>query len=154
MAFPCSVSARTARSISSGGSPGPITSRVTLGRSSASGGWSHSWVTAVTSSPTPRANSISVAEGTSDTIRIPGEDMSEWRQEGEALVRDYEFKDFAEAMAFVNRVADLAEEANHHPDILVHGWNRVRLTLSTHSEGGLTRADFDLAARIDALGDG
>ena len=48
-----------------------MTSRVTFGSSSASGGWSHSWVTAVTSSPTPRANSISVADGTSDTIRIP-----------------------------------------------------------------------------------
>ena len=58
-----------------------------------------------------------------------------WRQEDESLVRDYEFKDFAEAMAFVNRVADAAEEANHHPDILVHGWNKVRLTLTTHSDG-------------------
>ena len=44
-----------------------------------------------------------------------------------------------------------AEEANHHPDILLHGWNKVRLTLSTHSEGGLTDADFALAARIDSL---
>ena len=77
--------------------------------------------------------------------------MSEWRQEGEALVRDYKFKDFAEAMAFVNRVADLAEEANHHPDILVHGWNQVRLTLTTHSAGRLTENDHDMARRIDAL---
>ena len=49
-------------------------------------------------------------------------------------------------MAFVNRVAQAAEEADHHPDILVHGWNSVRLTLTTHSEGGLTEADFDLGA--------
>jgi 4a-hydroxytetrahydrobiopterin dehydratase len=77
--------------------------------------------------------------------------MSEWRQEGEALVRDDKFKDFAEAMAFVNRVADLAEEVNHHPDILVHGWNQVRLTLTTHSAGGLTDNDHDMARRIDAL---
>ena len=77
--------------------------------------------------------------------------MSEWRQEGEALVRDFKFNDFAGAMAFVNRVAEVAEEANHHPDILVHGWNKVRLTLSTHSEGGLTDADHALAGRIDAL---
>ncbi len=61
--------------------------------------------------------------------------MSEWRQEGEALVRDLKFDDFAAAMAYVNRVADLAEEVNHHPDILVHGWNRARLTLTTHSAG-------------------
>ena len=76
----------------------------------------------------------------------------QWRQEGESLVRDLEFDDFKAAMAFVNRVADAAEEANHHPDILVHGWNKVRLTLSTHSEGGLTDADHALARRIDALG--
>jgi 4a-hydroxytetrahydrobiopterin dehydratase len=75
-----------------------------------------------------------------------------WRQEGESLVRDYEFKDFAQAMAFVNRVADAAEEANHHPDILVHGWNRVRLTLTTHSAGALTDNDRAMAETIDALG--
>jgi 4a-hydroxytetrahydrobiopterin dehydratase len=74
-----------------------------------------------------------------------------WRQEGESLVRDYELADFKAAIAFVNRVADLAEEANHHPDILVHGWNKVRLTLTTHSEGGLTENDHQLAERIDAL---
>ena len=51
----------------------------------------------------------------------------------------------------MNRVAELAESANHHPDILVHGWNKVRLTLSTHSAGGLTDADFALARGIDAL---
>jgi 4a-hydroxytetrahydrobiopterin dehydratase len=77
-----------------------------------------------------------------------------WEREGDAIARELKFPDFAAAMAFVNRVAGLAEEANHHPDILVHGWNRVRLTLSTHSEGGLTRNDLDLAGRIDALGDG
>ena len=74
-----------------------------------------------------------------------------WRQEGESLVRDYEFKDFAEAMAFVNRVAAAAEEANHHPDILVHGWNHVRLTLTTHSAGRLTDNDRAMAERIDGL---
>jgi len=51
----------------------------------------------------------------------------------------------------VNRAAEAAEEANHHPDILVHGWNKVRLTSSTHSEGGLTDKDHALARRIDGL---
>jgi 4a-hydroxytetrahydrobiopterin dehydratase len=74
-----------------------------------------------------------------------------WRQEGESLVRDYEFKDFAEAMAFVNRVAGAAEDANHHPDILVHGWNKVRLTLTTHDAGGLTDKDRAMAERFDAI---
>jgi 4a-hydroxytetrahydrobiopterin dehydratase len=78
--------------------------------------------------------------------------MDAWRDDGDALVRDFEFANFAAAMAFVNRVADVAEEANHHPDILVHGWNKVRLTLSTHDTGGLTDADRALAGRIDGLG--
>jgi 4a-hydroxytetrahydrobiopterin dehydratase len=74
-----------------------------------------------------------------------------WRQEGESLIADYKFDDFADAMKFVNLVADAAEEANHHPDILVHGWNKVRLTLTTHSEGGLTDKDHAMAERIDAI---
>jgi 4a-hydroxytetrahydrobiopterin dehydratase len=77
---------------------------------------------------------------------------SPWRREGEAIVRDFELESFARAMAFANLVAEEAEGANHHPDILVHGWNKVRLTLSTHSEGGLTDSDFALARRIDRLG--
>jgi 4a-hydroxytetrahydrobiopterin dehydratase len=79
---------------------------------------------------------------------------SVWRQEDESLIRDYEFKDFVAAIAFVNRVADVAEEHNHHPDILVHGWNKVRLELTTHSEGKLTDNDRAMAERIDALGAG
>ena len=78
-------------------------------------------------------------------------DGSQWRREGEEIVRDWEFKDFAEAMRFVNRIAETAEEANHHPDILVHGWNKVRLSLTNHSAGGLTEADFAIAAKIDGL---
>ena len=74
-----------------------------------------------------------------------------WRREGETLVRDREFVDFAAAMAWVNRVAGAAEEANHHPDILVHGFNRVRLTLTTHSAGGLTEADAAMARAIESL---
>jgi 4a-hydroxytetrahydrobiopterin dehydratase len=66
-------------------------------------------------------------------------------------VRDWQFDDFGQAMAFANRVAETAEEANHHPDILVHGWNKVRLSLTNHSAGGLTEADFEMAARIDGL---
>jgi 4a-hydroxytetrahydrobiopterin dehydratase len=75
----------------------------------------------------------------------------EWRHEGAAIVREWTFADFAGAIAFVNRVAETAEAVNHHPDIKVHGWNKVRLELSTHSEGGLTEADFAMAARIDSL---
>jgi 4a-hydroxytetrahydrobiopterin dehydratase len=76
----------------------------------------------------------------------------EWRRGDEqTIVRELKFGDFAAAVAFVNRVAEIAEQANHHPDILIHGWNKVRLTLSTHSAGGLTDADFGLAGRIESL---
>ncbi len=78
--------------------------------------------------------------------RLSGRD---WARDGDAIVRDVQVADFAAAIALVNRVAELAEAADHHPDILVHGWNKVRLTLSTHSEGGLTEADFALAAQLD-----
>jgi 4a-hydroxytetrahydrobiopterin dehydratase len=75
-----------------------------------------------------------------------------WQKGGDSsIVRELPFPDFAAAIAFVDRVAELAEAANHHPDILLHGWNKVRLTLSTHSEGGLTDADFALAGQIDRL---
>ena len=82
------------------------------------------------------------------TSRLEGTD---WRREGEEIVREYQLDDFAAAIAFVNRVAGLAEAANHHPDILVHGWNKVRLSLTNHSAGGLTQADFDMAGRIDQI---
>ena len=80
--------------------------------------------------------------------------MTDWSQRPDALERDFEFEDFAAATAFVNRVAAAAEEADHYPDILVHGRNKVRLTLSTHSEGGLTDADHALARRIDEVAGG
>lgn len=74
----------------------------------------------------------------------------QWRREGDELVRELTFADFAGAMEFVNAVAQAAEAAGHHPDITIR-WNRVALTLSTHSAGGLTQLDLDLARAIDAL---
>jgi 4a-hydroxytetrahydrobiopterin dehydratase len=88
----------------------------------------------------------------SDEQITAGLEGTEWRREGEAIVRDRRFADFPAAIAFVERVAEVAEHSNHHPDILVHGWNKVRLTLSTHSEGGITAADLALAQRLDDLG--
>jgi 4a-hydroxytetrahydrobiopterin dehydratase len=82
------------------------------------------------------------------TERLQG---SAWKREGEHIVRDWELDDFKAAIALVNRVADAAEAANHHPDIIVHGWNKVRLSVTNHSAGGLTQADFDLAATVDGL---
>jgi 4a-hydroxytetrahydrobiopterin dehydratase len=74
-----------------------------------------------------------------------------WEREGDEIVREWRFEDFGEAIAFVNRVAEVAEEANHHPDILVHGWNKVKLSLTNHSAGGLTETDFGMAGRFDKL---
>lgn len=73
-----------------------------------------------------------------------------WVRVANAIVRTATFKDFAEAMDFVNRVAEVAEEANHHPDITIK-WNVVTLTQSTHVAGGLTEHDFRLARRINTL---
>ncbi|HMV47802.1 MAG TPA: 4a-hydroxytetrahydrobiopterin dehydratase [Blastocatellia bacterium] len=77
--------------------------------------------------------------------------VTEWRWEGNQIVRDLKFDNFKSAMSFVNRVADEAETMDHHPDIFVHGWNNVRLSVMTHSEGGLTEKDFQLAERINGL---
>jgi len=78
-------------------------------------------------------------------------DGSEWTRDGDEIVREWKFDDFAAALAFVNRVGEVAEEANHHPDIFVHGWNKVKLSLTNHSAGGLTDLDFQMAGRFDAL---
>ena len=80
--------------------------------------------------------------------RLAGGD---WRREGDKIVRDVELGGFTAAMELANKVADAANEANHHPDILVHDYKHVRLTLSTHSAGGITENDFALAAAIDEL---
>ena len=76
--------------------------------------------------------------------------VKDWKKKGASITRTCQFKDFAGAMGFVNKVAKAAEKANHHPDIDIR-WNKVTLTLATHSEGGLTHNDFDLAKKIDAL---
>lgn len=75
-----------------------------------------------------------------------------WRISAEQhLEREYAFKDFREALDFTNRVGALAEAQGHHPDIYL-AWGKVKLTLWTHSAGGLTESDFVFAAKVDALG--
>jgi len=76
----------------------------------------------------------------------------EWGVDSEykKIERVFTFKDFKEAMAFVNRMADIAEAEGHHPDIKIN-WNKVALSLSTHSIGGLSENDFILAAKINAV---
>jgi len=74
-----------------------------------------------------------------------------WRREGEKLVAEIECEDFAAAIELVNRIAAEAERADHHPDILVHDYKHLRITLSTHAAGGLTERDFALARALDTL---
>ena len=76
--------------------------------------------------------------------------LSGWTLDGDAIRKQYTFKDFLEAMAFVNRLAPKVNAVDHHPDILVN-YKKVTLTFSTHSEGGLTDKDFAGAATVDAL---
>jgi 4a-hydroxytetrahydrobiopterin dehydratase len=71
-----------------------------------------------------------------------------WRRQGDLISRTYEFKDFPAAMKFVNAVAAMAEQVQHHPDIDVR-WNKVTLALTTHDAGGLTGKDFTLARECD-----
>jgi 4a-hydroxytetrahydrobiopterin dehydratase len=75
---------------------------------------------------------------------------SGWIEVDGALEREFEFADFAEALAFVNRVGAAAEEANHHPDVELH-WNRVKLRWWTHVTGSITDRDRELAARTNGL---
>jgi 4a-hydroxytetrahydrobiopterin dehydratase len=76
--------------------------------------------------------------------RLPG-----WRREGKTITKSYRFKDFIEAMAFVNAVAAVAEQAHHHPDIALHDYKDVTLRLWTHHDGGITSHDLALAAAIE-----
>lgn len=76
---------------------------------------------------------------------------TEWAVEGATIVLNSDHANFEAAWEFASAVAEAAEAANHHPDILVHGWNKTRITLSTHSAGGITQLDIDLARAVDAF---
>lgn len=74
-----------------------------------------------------------------------------WEREGDAITKTYDRGDFVGSVRFVDAMVPAAEEMNHHPDVAI-SWSEVKVTLSTHSEGGLTGNDFELASKIDALG--
>jgi 4a-hydroxytetrahydrobiopterin dehydratase len=87
---------------------------------------------------------------TDSEIRSALEDLPGWKQSGKAIERSFKFPDFIAAMAFVNRIADAAEKANHHPDIVIH-YNQVTLSLWSHDSGGVTRRDLKMATTINQL---
>ncbi len=76
------------------------------------------------------------------------DEIGDWDREGDEIQKVFEFDDFATAIKFVNDVAKMADRYDHHPDIDIR-WNKVKLSLSTHSEGGLTAYDFDFANEIE-----
>jgi len=75
--------------------------------------------------------------------------LTGWTREGAAICKQFKCEDFVGSVRFVQSLVEPAEEMNHHPDLEI-SWDKVKVTLSTHSEGGLTAADFELAGRIDA----
>lgn len=77
--------------------------------------------------------------------------MDGWERSGDAIVKQFDNGDFKGSVKFVNRLMPEAEEMNHHPDLEI-SWKTVTVTITTHSEGGLTDNDFELARRIEALG--
>ncbi|BAU41126.1 4a-hydroxytetrahydrobiopterin dehydratase [Leptolyngbya sp. O-77] len=91
------------------------------------------------------SQTLTDAEIQAQMAQVPG-----WTVEGDRLQRTYRFKDFVEAIAFVNKLVEPAEAAGHHPDIAI-SYNRVTVTLTTHDAGGLTQKDFDLAASLANL---
>ncbi len=85
-----------------------------------------------------------------DQIKDELHNLGGWEREGDALMREFEFANFVGSVDFVNRLTPVAEEMNHHPDLSI-SWNKVTVQITTHSEGGLTANDFELAKKIDAL---
>jgi len=77
--------------------------------------------------------------------------LAGWIQEENQIAKEFQFKDFVEALNFVNKLGEEAEKMNHHPDIFIHSWNKVKITISTHSEDGITKKDFQLAEKIEGL---
>ncbi|MFL6195338.1 MAG: 4a-hydroxytetrahydrobiopterin dehydratase [Thermoanaerobaculia bacterium] len=97
------------------------------------------------------ANGGNGALGRDEVRKLLGELEFGWSiPNGHHLEKEYRFKDFREALGFVNRLGEAAEEQGHHPDLYLT-WGRVRVTLWTHSVGGLTEKDFALAAQADRL---
>ncbi|MEJ5262030.1 MAG: 4a-hydroxytetrahydrobiopterin dehydratase [Ignavibacterium sp.] len=75
--------------------------------------------------------------------------LANWVYVNNSISKEFLFKDFIDAMSFVNSVALEAEKMDHHPDILIYGWNKVKINISTHSAGGVTEKDFQLAQKIE-----
>jgi 4a-hydroxytetrahydrobiopterin dehydratase len=100
-----------------------------------------------------RRDNAGVARLSDDEIRSGLRGLPGWERRDDEIEKVYELPSFADAIAFVTRVGFLAEKANHHPDLDVR-WRKVRVALSTHSEGGITDKDFDVAGEIETVAGG
>ena len=89
---------------------------------------------------------LSISQINEDLARIP-----DWGLEdnGKSIIKIFEFKDFGQAVSFINRISEIAEQEKHHPDLRLHDFNKLDVKLSTHSLGGLTEKDFALALKIE-----
>jgi 4a-hydroxytetrahydrobiopterin dehydratase len=96
-----------------------------------------------------RVDNGRVSHLTDEEVDAALDALPSWRRAGDAIVREYRLPAFADAIAFVVRVGFLAEAADHHPDVDIR-WRTVKVGLSTHSEGGITEKDLDLAALVEA----
>lgn len=88
-----------------------------------------------------------------DAIENRLSDLSGWNYKEDQIGKEFEFSNFTEALNFVNKVGAAAEDMNHHPDIFIHSWNKVKISVTTHSEGGVTEKDFILARKVERAKD-
>lgn len=88
-----------------------------------------------------------------DAELMISENIPDWKlcDEGKSISKDFKFKDFKEALEFVNKVGNIAESEQHHPDINIYDYKKVKVVLSTHSIGGLSKNDFIVAVKINAI---
>lgn len=84
-----------------------------------------------------------------DVITTRLDQLINWKFENDSIFKHFQFKDFIEALSFVNAIGLESEKMDHHPDILMFAWNKVKITISTHSAGGVTEKDFALAQKIE-----
>lgn len=86
-----------------------------------------------------------------EEIKLFLEEYPQWRLENKSIIREIVASNFAMIIGIVNSIAILAEAMNHHPDLFIYGWNKLRIILSTHDRGGITELDFQLAKKIEEL---
>lgn len=86
-----------------------------------------------------------------DEIRNRVNELGGWSLSNNSIIKEFQLNNFSDAIAFIVKIAIEAEKIDHHPDILLYGWNKVRITLSTHAVGGITENDINLAHKINQI---